>query len=327
MATACDAELEVASLMTGKPASNRPVDICIRNEKKKPKSTVPKIGFSVCYVVTAVVFNEQGQLLMTREGFHPCYAKWYLPAGRVDPEETLAEAATREVREETGLEFEPTALLAVENPSSEWYRFTFTGNITGGKLRTQAEADGETLEAGWWDMKTVMEAARSQHSQQDPLKTFTLRGGDIIKLIKIGQEFFDHQDDKMEVLPSLVDLDKMLLRPVVVCLNPEGLSVLSFNQEGDRHVPVIDIGLGYNISSVILGLNKAVTIHGVLAVEHDGRKKMDGLCITVLASIVKEKDFPLAQKQGMSWNKITNPELKELFETKISTGGSIKLLH
>ena len=43
----------------------------------------------------------------------------------------LQEAAVREVREETGLELKATSLLVVENPSADWFRFTFTGRITG----------------------------------------------------------------------------------------------------------------------------------------------------------------------------------------------------
>ena len=42
----------------------------------------------MCYIVAAVVISD-GKLLMTREGFEPCRGQWYLPAGRLDPNETL----------------------------------------------------------------------------------------------------------------------------------------------------------------------------------------------------------------------------------------------
>ena len=40
--------------------------------------------------------------------------QWYLPAGRMEPGEEITEAAIREVKEETGLDFEPSTLLSVE---------------------------------------------------------------------------------------------------------------------------------------------------------------------------------------------------------------------
>jgi 8-oxo-dGDP phosphatase len=41
------------------------------------------------------------------------------------------EGAKREVLEETGLEFEPDTLLCVEIGGGSWYRFTFSGHVTG----------------------------------------------------------------------------------------------------------------------------------------------------------------------------------------------------
>lgn len=43
----------------------------------------------------------------------------------------LQEGVKREVEEETGLHFEPTTLVCVEAARGQWFRFTFTGNITG----------------------------------------------------------------------------------------------------------------------------------------------------------------------------------------------------
>jgi len=43
----------------------------------------------------------------------------------------LQDAAKREVLEETGLEFEPTTLISVEMGCGTWFRFNFTGKVTG----------------------------------------------------------------------------------------------------------------------------------------------------------------------------------------------------
>ncbi|KAG8297182.1 8-hydroxy-dADP phosphatase activity protein [Homalodisca vitripennis] len=56
------------------------------------------------------------------------------------------EAVKREVLEETGLTMEPTSLIMVECASKAWFRFVLTGRITGGILKTPAQADSESLQ-------------------------------------------------------------------------------------------------------------------------------------------------------------------------------------
>lgn len=53
--------------------------------------------------VGAVVRDEQHRLLLVRRGTEPGRGLWSVPGGRVEDGETLAEAAAREVLEETGL--------------------------------------------------------------------------------------------------------------------------------------------------------------------------------------------------------------------------------
>jgi ADP-ribose pyrophosphatase YjhB (NUDIX family) len=50
-----------------------------------------------------VAVIEDGRVLLTQREDFPV---WCLPGGGVDPGESLAQAAVREVREETGLEVE-----------------------------------------------------------------------------------------------------------------------------------------------------------------------------------------------------------------------------
>ena len=52
---------------------------------------------------------------MMQEAKSTCAGQWYLPAGRMEPGEDIAEAAQREVLEETGLHFQITTLLMVES--------------------------------------------------------------------------------------------------------------------------------------------------------------------------------------------------------------------
>jgi len=71
-----------------------------------------KIGNDLLLVpgVTAVVINERdGVLLQLRRDTDT----WAPPSGGVEPGETVAQCAIREVREETGIDILPVAIVAV----------------------------------------------------------------------------------------------------------------------------------------------------------------------------------------------------------------------
>lgn len=57
-----------------------------------------------------IVCVREGEVLLIRRGNAPMRGRWAIPGGRVEPGETPAEAALRELREETGV---TAALLGV----------------------------------------------------------------------------------------------------------------------------------------------------------------------------------------------------------------------
>ncbi|WP_146134786.1 HAD-IIA family hydrolase [Actinopolyspora mortivallis] len=67
--------------------------------------------------VAAVVFDEAGDVLLQRRADN---GMWGLPSGHVEPAETVEEAVTREVFEETGLRVRVTGLIGVySEPESQ----------------------------------------------------------------------------------------------------------------------------------------------------------------------------------------------------------------
>jgi len=69
------------------------------------------------YAVAAVgaVLIRDGRILLVKRGYPPAAGKWSLPGGAVEAGESLAEAATRELEEETGLRARPLGVVWVLN--------------------------------------------------------------------------------------------------------------------------------------------------------------------------------------------------------------------
>jgi ADP-ribose pyrophosphatase YjhB (NUDIX family) len=73
----------------------------------------------VLTAAAACIRDETGRILLLRRAD----GLWSVPGGGLDPGERLDRAAAREVREETGLEVEPTVLIGVYSDPA--YTFTY----------------------------------------------------------------------------------------------------------------------------------------------------------------------------------------------------------
>lgn len=67
----------------------------------------------------AVVRRDDGRILVIRRGHPPSEGLWSIPGGRVEPGESLQQAARREVAEETGLDVTIDRLLGQTDLPSE----------------------------------------------------------------------------------------------------------------------------------------------------------------------------------------------------------------
>ncbi|HYO80202.1 MAG TPA: NUDIX hydrolase [Bryobacteraceae bacterium] len=63
--------------------------------------------------VGALIFDENGRILMVQRGGEPLKGWWSLPGGVLETGETLAEGVQREVLEETGLQIEPVSTFEI----------------------------------------------------------------------------------------------------------------------------------------------------------------------------------------------------------------------
>ncbi|MFE2093545.1 NUDIX hydrolase [Streptomyces sp. NPDC059460] len=112
------------------------------NDPNAPKAN------SIVPSVTAVALNEAGEVLLIHKTDNDL---WALPGGGVDVGESVADAAVRETKEETGFDVEVTGLVGLyTNPAHvmayddgevrQQFSICFTARIVGGELRTSSES-------------------------------------------------------------------------------------------------------------------------------------------------------------------------------------------
>ena len=93
----------------------------------------------------AVITDAQGRVLLVLRGHDPQKGRWSIPGGSVEPGETLAEAAQREVLEETGLHVQVgEELWSVRLPAGDGRIFEvhdFAATVNGGALASGDDAD------------------------------------------------------------------------------------------------------------------------------------------------------------------------------------------
>jgi 8-oxo-dGTP pyrophosphatase MutT (NUDIX family) len=110
-----------------------------------PNSLVP--------AASAVVTNDRGEILMQRRADS---GLWALPGGTMDLGETIAQTAVREVREETGLDVEVSAIVGLysdprhviaytDGEVRQQFNICFAARLLGGTLR----ASHESTDVAW----------------------------------------------------------------------------------------------------------------------------------------------------------------------------------
>jgi ADP-ribose pyrophosphatase YjhB (NUDIX family) len=112
--------------------------------------------------VNVAVIHEDKILLTQRDDFET----WILPSGGVEDGESLAQAAIRETKEETGLDVELTGLVGVYSRISNMapvHAILFTAKPVGGEIKCQ---EGETIAVEWFAFDELPSPLSAGHKRR-----------------------------------------------------------------------------------------------------------------------------------------------------------------
>ena len=123
-----------------------------------------------------VVVRHEDRFLLVRERKHG--QRWYLPAGRAEPGEALADAARRETLEEAGIAVRLSGLFRLEHSpeaSQARVRAIFLAEPIGDPT-PKSIADEESLGAAWVSLADLHKYPL-RGSEVEPLLRYVAGGG------------------------------------------------------------------------------------------------------------------------------------------------------
>ncbi|WP_017582914.1 NUDIX hydrolase [Nocardiopsis valliformis] len=131
-----------------------------------PAAPVPN---SLVVAASAAVFDDSGRLLLQRRTDN---GLWAMPGGGMEIDESLPEAAVREVREETGFDVQVTGLIGTytdarhviaysDGEVRRQFNICFRAVLVGGELRVS----GESHEVRWFT-SAELDGLSMHHTQR-----------------------------------------------------------------------------------------------------------------------------------------------------------------
>ncbi len=134
--------------------SPRRIDYYDDPNAPKANSLVPSVN--------VVVVNDAGEILMIRRTDND---NWAVPGGAIDLGESVAQAAVRETREESGIECEITGLVGIYSDPKHVLLYTSNGEVrqefsivlTARPLSGQPTPSSESSEVRWVPASEVLD--------------------------------------------------------------------------------------------------------------------------------------------------------------------------
>lgn len=137
-----------------------------------------KIATTTVGALITIQDNGVEKLLLTRRNIQPFKDCWCLPGGHIDPDETARHAVIREVKEEVGLDFEPSFFAYFDEIISDRaihnVVLIFTGHTTG----TVVPQASEVSEIGWFSLPET-HALELAFRHQEIIMAYAQAQGDV----------------------------------------------------------------------------------------------------------------------------------------------------
>lgn len=309
----------------------------------KIPDAIPIIQTSVYYIAGCIIFNDAGdQILLVEEAKKRCRGKWYLPLGKIEPNESLAEGALRETLEEAGIDAEILTLASIDYVDCpSWLRFHFLAKWKDGELKTVP--DSETLSAQFWPVKALyddMEGTVDIRTRCD----LKLRHTDITEMIVHAHQIYMncYSSERIDPFPRF---HAVLNNPVnhknisctAIMLSRDINGDLFLMKKGILITPIetyfdiynrtnflklqkiaMERAIFQNENSIICSLFNNYEILGLYGLEHSGKDGNDGLRLHLV--YYWQYQFALPGGSPFRWVPVKNHSIFN----KIATG--VKLL-
>lgn len=116
-------------------------------------------------IIVGGVIEKDGKFLLVQEAQEKCRGKWNIPAGHLDPNETIFEGAKREVYEECGCKVELLGVLEIGNrvlPNNSWISVIFATELIDENIKYNSD---EILDVKWFTFEEIL-------SMKDELRSY-----------------------------------------------------------------------------------------------------------------------------------------------------------
>ena len=125
--------------LCGAVLEERFIELEQRRRNACPKC--PFIAYKNPSVVAGTIPVLDGKIVLLRRGFPPAKGAWTFPAGFMETDETVEEAAVRETKEESGLDVKLDKLVGLFSyPRSSVVVVVYAASVIGGQITVNREA-------------------------------------------------------------------------------------------------------------------------------------------------------------------------------------------
>ena len=117
-------------------------------------------------IIVGGVLEKEGKYLLVQEAQEKCYGKWNLPAGCLESNETLLEAAMREIKEESGLDVKLTGVCQLGNKKLEddiFISIVFSTIVLSDNIKFDSK---EILDARWFSYEELLSMRAQLRSEK-----------------------------------------------------------------------------------------------------------------------------------------------------------------